>query len=59
MSVMASNVSESEAWHRPIFCQYKELVREAQADEGGRNTDLDDFGYHLPFFHPTGEFRLE
>jgi hypothetical protein len=36
-----------------------ELVREAPAGEGGRNTDLDDFGYQLPFFHPTGDFRLE
>jgi hypothetical protein len=23
------------------------------------NTYFDDFGYHLPFIHPTGEFGLE
>ena len=23
------------------------------------NTYFDNFGYHLPFIHPTGEFGLE
>jgi hypothetical protein len=54
---MASNVSHNGVWHCPTFYQFNGF-REAPVAHR-INTYFDNFGYHLPFFHPTGEFGLE
>lgn len=55
---MASYVSQSGAWHCATFYQSNGTWSEKHG-WNIVNTDFDDFGYHLPFFHSTGEFGLE
>lgn len=56
---MASYVSQSGAWHCATFYQSNGTWSEKKHGWNIGNTYFDNFGYHLPFFHPTGEFGLE
>jgi hypothetical protein len=55
---MASNVSQGGTWDCATFYQFNGTWSEKHKWHKG-NTYFDNFGYHLPFIHPTGEFGLE
>lgn len=58
ISVMASNVSQGGTWDCATFYQFNG-TRSEKHKWHKRYTYFDNFGYHLPFIHPTGEFGLE